>query len=303
MAFEDCTPLLDNPEALRLKAEEDGFLFFKGFLPKEEVLELRREFLSILDKHGYLSKDAALMDGIGNLDTIAEIPEGELTFAGTGCPPAVYQDVQRLELFHSLPHHPKFNSLYEALLGSPVMPHPRHIARLMLPAKSNSPTPSHQDFIHIQGTKQVWTSWTPIGDAPRAIGNLTILKGSHKRGVLDIKAAKGAGGAEVWLCDVSEDWVEGDYEAGDIVTFNSLTVHKSLPPTEFGRVRLSCDYRFQSAKDVIDPSSLGVHHDVLDWEDVYKGWDSDALKYYWRKLDLEYSEWDESIRWQKENIC
>ena len=50
--FFDATPLLDDPAALRNRAEQDGYLFFKHFLPVEPLLELRRQMLEICAQHG-----------------------------------------------------------------------------------------------------------------------------------------------------------------------------------------------------------------------------------------------------------
>lgn len=301
--FPDSTQLLDDPEALRARAEADGFLFFRGLLPRETVLGLRRDFLRILDKYGWLDKTHDLMEGVANVDAIAQVPKEEVTFAGTGVPPSAYKDVQRLESFHRLPHHPEMLRVYAALFGAKPLPHPRHIARLMMPSPHNAPTPPHQDYIHIQGTRNVWTAWLPVGDCPRELGNLSVIRGSHRDGLLAPKLAEGAGNLEVWLCKEGYEWVQGDFEAGDVLTFPSLTVHKSIPSQRPDRVRLSCDFRFQPVSEPIEAKSLLTHGEVLPWEEVYRGWESDDLKYYWKQHDLQMAPWDDEIRWQKENIC
>ena len=69
--FTDSTPLLSTPDELRARAEEEGFLFFKSFLPKEVLLELRGQILEIVDRYGWLKKGTERMDGIGDLEAIA----------------------------------------------------------------------------------------------------------------------------------------------------------------------------------------------------------------------------------------
>ncbi len=301
--FIDSSDILNDPEALRARAAEEGYLFLRQLLPQDIVLELRRQMLEVLNHFGWLYPDAPLMDGIGNQKAIEAIPREELVFCGTGVPRPAYEAVQKLELFHALAHHPNLIAMYEKLFDAPVLPHPRNIARLMMPAKNNVPTPPHQDYIHIQGTKNVWTCWFPVGDCPIEMGNLSIIRGSHKEGLLMPKAAEGAGGLEVWLCEDHYEWLEENYEAGDVLTFTSETVHKSLPSQMPDRVRLSCDYRFQPAHEDIEEKSLKVHCDVLPWDEVYQGWENEALKYYWKNNDLKLSPWNEDIRWQKEKIC
>jgi hypothetical protein len=34
---------------------------------------------------------------------------------------------------------------------------------------------------------------------------------------------------------------------------------------------------------------------MIDWDDVYAGWQSQELQYYWRKHQLEFQEFDWSM--------
>jgi ectoine hydroxylase-related dioxygenase (phytanoyl-CoA dioxygenase family) len=297
--FEDSTPLLDDPEALQRRADAEGVLFFRGLLPRDHVMAVRRQLLEVLDSFGWLRKDADLMEGYVNPDAVRDLE----SWGGTGVSEAAYLATQKVEIFHRLAHHPDLIRMYEMLFGKAVLPHPRNIARLMVPCPANVPTPIHQDFIHIQGTRNVWTCWAPLGDVPLALGGLSVMPRSHKLGVLSVTAAEGAGGLETILCDVGLPWIEEDYRAGDVLTFNSCTVHKSLPNLTPERVRLSVDYRYQPADEDIEEKSLQPHMHVASWDEIYAGWPSDELKYYWTKHDLQLSPWDEIIRWQKEKIC
>ncbi len=56
-------------------------------------------------------------------------------------------------------------------------------------------------------------------------------------------------------------------------------------------------------EEEIEEKSLRPHCEVLHWEDIYSDWLHDDLKYYWKRNRLTFSQWDESIRWQKERIC
>ena len=303
--IEDATALLDDPAALRAKGERDGYLFFAGRLPAEPLMSLRREILEVVQRHGLLAagEDPAADDPAvaarADLDAIAEV---ELV---GGCTDAVYADVQRLESFHRIAHHPALLSIYEKLFDAPVVPHPRNIGRILLPGPRARATPPHQDFIHVQGAIPTWTAWFPLGDCPRDLGGLSVLRASHRLGVLAVGNAEGAGGLETRLCRGEDDWLERDYSLGDVLTFPSTTVHRGLPNQHPDRIRLSCDFRYQSAADPIEEKSLKPHRDILTWEEIYAGWgpDADDLKHYWRDTDLALSPWDESIRWQKERIC
>lgn len=305
--FTDSTPLLQSPEKLRARADEDGFLFFKNFLPKDPLLELRRQILEIINKHGLLKKGTNLMDGIGDAETIArDVKLNDQGRKYIGADESIYVAVQCLELFHALPHHPKLISLYEKLFQGPALPHPRNIARILLPYPGAAATPPHQDYIYIQGTHNFWTCWFPLGDCPMELGGLSMLRGSHRENVLDVRRADGAGGFESLLCDLDYAWVQDNYECGDLVTFPSHMVHKALPNQFPDRIRLSCDNRYQAAVEEIEEKSLQPHMsqvNKLTWDDIYKNWKSDKFKYYWKSLDLKNADWDNSVRQLSDKIC
>ncbi len=301
--FIDSRDIVADPVALRQRAQEEGYLFIKGLLPRELILELRRQILQKCQSIGLLADGSELLDGVCDLMAVTNYYDNGDIQRGVGLTLEHYREIQKLELFHSIPHHPNVIGLYRNLLGDRVLPHPRNIARIMLPDPRLAPTPPHQDFIHIQGTEKVWTCWIPLGDVPRTLGGLSMLRGSHKDGLLPVKEAAGAGGLETWLCNNEHEWLEDDYEAGDVITFPSYTVHKALQNREPGKIRLSCDYRFQQSFENIEAKSLLPHYDVASWEDLYDGWENEQIQYYWENEQLTFSEWDESIRWQKVDIC
>ena len=300
--FEDASPLLEDPEALRARAERDGLLFLRGLLEPDCVLELRRAVLEILDRHGLLDRSEPLLEGIADRAAVSRIPAEEVHANGVGVGFDLYGGVQKLEAFHALAQHPALLSLYTTLFGKEVFPHPRNIARLMLPHPDKKATPSHQDFLHIQGSTTTWSAWLPLGDVPRELGGLAVLRGSHKAGLLGVTHNPGAGGLESILCGLDYEWSTTDYKAGDVLTFHSHTVHKSLPSLSDERVRLSCDFRYQPADEPLEPASL-LPHGPFEWTDLYEGWHRTDLQFYWKEKTFDLTQFDESIRWQKEKIC
>ena len=299
--YSDATSLLDDPAALRQRAEQDGYLFFKRFLPAAPLLELRRQMLEICAQRGWLAAGHDLMEGVIDEAAINQVPNDQMR-DDIGVSNEAYRAVQKLEIFHTIPHHPKLLSLYRTLFDREVIPHPRHIARMSTPHRVMVPTPPHQDFIHIQGTPRTWTCWFPLGDCPCEMGSLTALRGSNHNGVVSVAPARGAGGLAALLCPNEIDWVEGDFELGDILTFSSYTVHRALRSQRRDRIRLSCDVRFQAIDEEINESSLKPHGDYT-WDDLYEGWKNPAVQYYWKKHDVRLSAWDPSLLWQKERIC
>lgn len=301
--FLDSTDLLADPVALRARADEQGYLFFRGLLPGADLASLREQFLQVLDRHGWLAPDADRSDGIVDHAAYEAVPREEIDFCGVGVPAEAYREIQHLELFHRLSHHPNLIGVYSALFGRPVLPHARNIARIMIPSSYSVATPPHQDFIHVQGTPEFWTAWFPLADCPIDLGSLAVLTGSHREGLLSYKQVGGAGGLEAYLCDIDLEWAVGDFAAGDVLTFPSHTVHRALPNQFPDRIRLSCDYRYQPADAEIEERSLQVHCNVDSWESIYSGWDDRDLAYFWKNHRLQLSEWNEAIRWQKDRIC
>jgi hypothetical protein len=297
----DSTPLLDDPHALRARAEVDGYLFFKQLLPKDDVSAVRRDLLSVVDKHGWRKPGQDAEGGVIDLDALNKVPEEEMRL-DIGVSIAAYQDAQRLESVHRLPHHPRLLSLYEMLFGKKVLVHARHIARMVTGHRAMVPTPPHQDFPLIQGTDKTWTAWIPLGNCPRPMGGLTVLRGTHKLGYVPIQPAKGAGSIAAQTCPWETDWVEVDYEAGDVLTFPSYTIHKALRCQHKEMIRLSLDVRYQPADEPIEEGSLNPHTE-LPWENIYAGWERDDLKYYWRKHGVELSPREDKYLQPARRIC
>ena len=288
--FQDMSALAEDVDALRRRMDEDGFGLFRGLVPKDEVLELRRLILRMFDARGWLLPGTDPEEGIVS----PSIDEVE-SYASNGADKRAYQDVYRMKEFHQLAHHPAIVGLCEKIFGEPAFVHPRNIARLMAPHREAAPTPPHQDYIYIQGTRTTYTCWLPLGDCPRDLGGLSLMRGTHKLDILPVRSASGAGHRSVVLDEVDHDWVEGDLEAGDAILFHSHTVHRSLPNLTRDRVRLSCDYRYQPMSLPVEEMSLKPHVNLMTWDEAYEGWDSDEYKYYWRGLDLEMVDFDWSI--------
>lgn len=297
--FTDAMPLLSDPEALRGMADRDGYLFFRGLLPKERVLGLRQQIFQVLREKDLLAEGATGDAGATDMEAVNRLAFNSVSF---GIPDELYLEIQQLEEFHAIAQDPALLQAYGALFGEAAFPHPRNICRVVLPHRNAVPTPPHQDFLHIQGTPVTWTCWFPLGDCPKALGGLAMLEGSHRLGVLHVAEHGGAGGLETLLCGYDLDWAYDDYAAGDVIIFHSQTVHKAMPNLVGNQIRLSCDFRYQPLSEPIHPSSLQPHG-TFSWEDVYKGWKDERLMYYWRSNQFAYTEWDESILKKRDRIC
>ena len=271
-------------DELRRRLEEDGYLFFRRLLDPDRLLSLRRDMLCAMQAGGWLIPGTDPMDGIADPD--ARCTEGDLGYTD------VYHEVYKLQSFHEIAHCREIMDLLEQIRGCPMMPQPQKVARLWFPKFTEHTTPIHQDFVHFQGTPDNLTCWSPVGDCPRELGGLAILRGSHRVDqVLEHHFSLGAGSLHVDPLvhrELGDEWLTTDYRVGDTLIFPFLTIHKALPNLTEDRLRVSLDNRYQRAEDPIAEHMLMPHlssMSPLSWEDVYEDWNSDRFQFYWKNFD------------------
>ena len=166
--FVDSSDIRDDGEALRQRADRDGYLFLRGLVDKEAILQARRDIAAVLQEVGWI--DA----GTDPDEAITSHPphvSGEPEFS------PVYDKIQVLESFHTLAHDAVIQRVVGQLLGDDVLLQPSNIARFIFPTKLEQTTPPHQDFVLIQGTTDVWTAWMPLGSCSHRMGGLSVLEG------------------------------------------------------------------------------------------------------------------------------
>jgi ectoine hydroxylase-related dioxygenase (phytanoyl-CoA dioxygenase family) len=274
--FLDSFHLLNKPELLRKRADEEGYLFVKRLVEPEVVLQVRHDILTIAKKFGLLKSNTNMMDGIAN-------PEEKYVEANWRLWKEYYAEIQRCRSFHQLAHHPNIVNLFENLFGKNVLVHPRNISRTIFPNLTRYTTPPHQDYYYIKGTLNTWTLWTSLGDCSEELGGLAVARASHKNGFLKVRNAEGAGG-HACESEAALDWVYNETECGDIVTFHSYTIHQGRDNNTADKIRFSCDLRYQPFDEPVHESSLQPHFNLEPWETVYRDWPAnDPLKYFWTK--------------------
>lgn len=275
--FIDCTPLIEDRALLLEHIHENGYLYFPDLLPSDPVLELRRQVFNVANQHDLIDSDSDPNDGIRKADVFICEQDGTDTFR------RFYIDVQKLRLFHALPHHKRIVDILETLFGSSVFIHPRHICHVIFPGEHQYTTPPHQDFHPVRGTQDTWTVWTPLGDCDAELGGLAIARGSNCRGFLKDNEVRS------WeLLDDNTQWVWNPFKCGDVVMFHSLTIHRGRDNVTNNRIRLATSARYQSVNEPVDEDALTVHLGCAKWEELYTDWDiSDPLKYYWNAIDMD----------------
>ncbi|NND69913.1 MAG: hypothetical protein HKN19_20145 [Halioglobus sp.] len=284
----EANDLLGDPDAVRARLADDGYLFFRDVLPRDRLLEVRDDMTRILAEHGWIE------DGERRMDARAisrPRREGQPKFF------AVHDRVMKLESLHSMAHEPHLMDVMRQALGKTAFPHPLSITRLVFPDAPELSTPPHQDFPNNQGTPNLTAAWMPLADCRIVDGSLAILEGSNKFGVLPLKFHLGAGNRAAVLPQEIRDcrWVGADFRLGDLVLFPALTVHKAMENFNTERMRLSIDFRYQLEGEALTEGCLKPHFQRLSWDEIYADWKSDQYQYYWRNKDYVEVPWDEKL--------
>ena len=60
-------------------------------------------------------------------------------------------------------------------------------------------------------------------------------------------------------------------------------------------MRLSVDFRYQLEGEALTEGCLKPHFERVSWEDIYRDWNSDEFKYYWRKKDFVEVPWNPKL--------
>ena len=292
--FLDSTDLIGDGPALAGRLGRDGYLFIRGLLPREAVLEVRRRLLEKAAAGGWLDPAHPVADGIANPTASCKDPEDRYM--------QVFRDLWADEALHRLRTHPNILALFESIFGEPALAHPMFVQRNIFPQSESFDftTGAHQDKVHIGGATN-HAMWVPLGDCPREKGSLAVAAGSHLAGVLDTKVGNGAGGMDICV-PIPGQWVSGSFEAGDVLIFSDTTVHRALP-NRTTQLRQSFDARYQPASQPVAETNMTPYSGCGTWEEVYAGWSSDDQTYYWKALSPHVVPLDRSYHERRDRMA
>lgn len=232
-------------EALWERLRADGYLFLRGVLDRETVLEFRRYYFDALSKTGLAEHDRG-----GAIDK-------------TALRAALFREVVPGPEYAAFCTQPAVRDWYVWFLGGDTFLHRRKIIRHTAPGERGIglATQAHYDLLYLRdGTDRVLSSWIPLGDCPIERGGLVYLERSHHwvlreeaLGLLKRPAASITADLPGLAGEHDARWLVADYEAGDMVVHTAHTVHAALDNVaEDGVMRLSTDIRYQRADQPID---------------------------------------------------
>ncbi len=253
---------------LRRRFDEDGYLYMKGYLGRDNVLEARAAITDRLAASGALHPDYPTIDGIAAPDYKNGF-RPELTEGNHAIQNLLYGD--------------RLADFYRQFYGEEVRHYDSTWLRAMGPGKGTNP---HCDLPYMgRGTHRHMTCWVPYGDISFELGGLVVLEGSNRRMDLlenyvyrDVdafcenkpkEAARAQDGGWTFTGTLSHNppsvrqkfggrWLTTEFEAGDFITFGMFLVHASLDNRSENRLRISSDCRYQRASEPIDERWVGA---------------------------------------------
>ena len=264
----------EDPETLRERFAHWGYLYLKEYVSQEHCENLLQVMLR--ETAPYVSRDGS------------EIPHlsGEPFFETDPAWDEIYPKVQSLEAFHSFFHQRSILDLMQVVTGSTPFVYPMKMARISTPGKIGYETPPHQDAHSHNAGPTMAGFWVALHAVTADMGRVKVLPQSHLKGVRPVFTTQGVGGVQCEIYDQETCWHVSDFEAGDVLIFNSCAVHKAEPNTTETAVRISVDTRFCDHGAPVFSSNLEPHHgwriEGLDWDSIYSGWQEAQLQYYWR---------------------
>ncbi len=281
--------LLDDPQGLRDAMSEQGYLFFRGLLPRDTVLAARHEILlkyaiigEVDDRHPV--DEAIAGDGLG-------VRQANVR--------AFSESVRSGHWYRSVTDHERLLGVHAALLDGPVRSFDFRWPRFVRPGEGCG---FHCDGPYMNrgtDTDRIHSSWIPLGRVRREEGALLLLEGSHRSERLHagyLRADADRDGLQ-WLDDdpsvVQEKygarWLTTDFEPGDVLCFGMHMLHGALDnrsPT--GRCRLSSDSRYQRVDEPADPRWNGEIEGHGGRRVFYPGlgrWNNDDFQDEWKDVD------------------
>ena len=251
----EANAIQDDPEALRARMAEDGYLFLRDFHPRAEVEAARRVVLANLDANGQIDRAYPLDEAVAK-----EGAKG--AFLGGA------QQMTHTPEFLKVVESPRLLAFFDRFFGEPT----RTFDYKWLRAVGHGGfTGAHYDVVYMgRGSTRLFTCWTPLSDISFDLGGLALLGGSHNLesyrklretyGRMDVDRDMVGG----WFSDDPLEmvtkfggrWLTSEYRLGDILLFGMFTMHGSINNSTH-RFRFSTDTRYQPAADPLDERWIG----------------------------------------------
>jgi hypothetical protein len=117
--FRDSTEHLHDGETLRARLAEDGYLFLRGLLPREAILDVRARLLNKAAERGWLDPDSPVVVGIAKPAAACKDPEPRYM--------SVFRGLWSDEPLHRLRIDSRVIALFDRIFGERALAHPMFV--------------------------------------------------------------------------------------------------------------------------------------------------------------------------------
>jgi len=251
----------DYSKSLSSQLAKDGYILLRSVYDPSDVSAARKEVLARLAEVGEVAN-----------------PISEAIASGTSQRRSHYPTAEELgEFWRSVSEGPalrrvingsRVQNIMDQLFGIPTT----YFSFAWLRAiQAGRASPLHIDHPYMnRGTDKLVTCWSPIRPVNVDEGTLYILDGSHTWSDvrqqfegLDVDKDKSRPGhIETEPLELVKEknsrFLTSSFSSGDCLIFGMFTVHGSFDNNSIsGRIRLSCDTRFQPVDQPMDPRFSG----------------------------------------------
>jgi len=244
--------------AVQQTLEKDGYLFLRRVLKRDDVFAARKEVFERIQAVDEIEPDAIEGIATGRSRRLELNPDLNAFWSSVSEGPAL----------RNVTHGTHLRTIFDHIYGEPAHAHDLMYLR---PTTVGCSTNFHYDYPFFAGdSERILTAWIPLGDIPISEGPLTVVEGSnHFEDLVDplrsidfqddrnnkkVQEAAYDNQTKLHPIDLIEErntrLLSANFLAGDLVIFSGFLMHGSLDNhSPLGRVRLSCDVRYQPAAD------------------------------------------------------
>jgi len=234
--------LLDEPERLRERLAEDGYVLLRGVLDADAIADARRAFLEVLAEGGYVASAD---------DTEHPVYTGPADAGRRLDLEALYER----GVWQRLVGTPSVTALFERIMGEEVTWVPITEYRATPPVSEAPADPfagRHQDGFFNEGIPFT-ICWVALSEIGPETGGLAIAAGENHRGFLHDPSLPNQHIPDGAI--PRESWARTTYRPGDLLLFTGSTPHSGLANLSGDGLRLSLDLRVMPVS--ADPPLIG----------------------------------------------
>ena len=220
----DSAPLLTDPDALRQRLAGEGYLFFRGLLPADQIRATGQAVLARLQAGGWADGRGRPCDEPRAINSAEALTDRAFRAAVIG------------PKFNQVPYLGPLRQAVRRILGPGAFSYPAKVLRAVYPEREGARPRGryvHYDY-GVSGVQDMLTSWVPLMEIPPQLGGLAVRPG----GQLDRPVRPRP------LAVTERGWATASYRPGDVIIFHCLTPHAALP-NHGAALRISGDFRWQ----------------------------------------------------------